>query len=73
MVKKANQLKNWTTPSLTMTDGMPLMNSIISVNPEPLASSSSPAPSTSGGSSVVVNTVTKMLAKKTAAPMAKDT
>ena len=77
IVKKANQLKNWTAPSLAMTGGISRMNPRISPTPAPkprLCSFSFKNVSrSSGGSSRVVNTVTRMLVRNTNAPMANET
>ena len=77
MVKKANQLKNCTAPSLAITGGISRMNPRISPNPAPMPRLSSlslrNASMSAGGFSCVVNTVTRMLVRNTKAPMAKET
>src|SRR5690554_7160368 len=72
MVKKANQLKNWIRPNFFMVDGIfPILFRISLKNLFFLARSFSKASISSGGYSVVLNTVYRILNKKTNAPMAK--
>ena len=77
IVKKANQLKNCTAPSFRITTGMSRMKPKISVAPAPTpwlcSFSRRNASMSSGGSSVVVKTVIRMLVKNTKAPTAKET
>src|SRR5690606_41780954 len=72
MVKKANQLKNWIRPNFFMVDGIfPILFRISLKNLFFLARSFSKASISSGGYSVVLNTVYRILNKNTNAPMVK--
>ena len=76
IVKKANQLKNCTTPNFHITAGMDLKLWAISMMPlkKPLLSAFClrKASRSAGGSSVVVKTDHKIDAMNTVAPMAND-